>query len=599
MAISDMAGTELPTAAAGPNWSPRRYGLVYLALAMAFILFDIVDGTLFSGDIDDLLREVEIRNFVDGAGWFDLSVPRVWMPEVYVAPWSRLVDLPYALIVWSLQPFVGSEAAFSTAFNLWPPVMAAFYVLAVVATLRRLLPRASDLPLAMLVAVPVLSAISIWEFAPGRIDHHNMQILLLAVLLYGISRWDYRGGWVAGIAVAVSFAVGLEAMPVLAAALLGVCVAWIAGAAGSRAMLLGLGLSAAMSALSLAAALIAPQNYLVMHSDAFSAPYVVALVGFGLVSASICLCVPGRWDWRARSAAFAVGGIFVVATVLVLYPAMIDGPLPMISGLARTYWFDRIDQEKGLIGVFSTIDQRATGQMPVLVGLVALSMPIAWRAARRSRPALPVIFAIAAAAFLMACFTTRFLRIAPGVVAILFPFAMIYLVSPDFARRGKQLLVAGVATLFLLAGVRIFIILPAPKVFDAFDYFVMYDCRNDDFSRLDALPAGRMITAPSLGLRILHRNNPQLAVSAIPFHRASPAMTNALQIMMGRRLSDNAALVAGYDYLALCRMPRGLPNEQAMPLLADLLAGKPVAGLELLSGKDAVMLYRIDHAALR
>lgn len=606
MTFTETAGMRATADGAGEHWPFMRYFAICAAVVLLFIFVDILDGTLFNGDIDDVLREMEIRNLVQGAGWFDLSIPQVRLPEVYVAPWSRLVDLPYALIAWTLEPLLGQDRALAAAFNLWPPVMAVFYTLAIVATLRQLMPKRSDLSLAMLLAVPVFAAISIWEFSPGRIDHHNVQILFLAALAYGVARWDRCGGAIAGIAVSVSMAVGLETMPVLATALAAVCICWIASPHGSREMLLGLGLSTAVATLCLMVALVEPSRYLAMQSDMFSAPYIVALVGFGFVSTLVCLVAPPSWTWLARAIVLGVGGLLVLAVTLGLYPAMIHGPLPMIKGLAKTYWFDRIDQEKSFFSFFSSGDQRALApapmlavQIPIQIALMAASLPIAIANWRRDRPALLVILAIAAAAFFMECMATRFLRLAPGIVSLLFPVAMLYFVSPEYRRRGKQVLISALVLLTIAGGVRLYAFPFAPRPFDAFDYFVMTDCRDEDFSKLRNLPKGRVMSAPSLGLMIVYKNNPNLDVSVIAYHRASAAISNVLQVMMGRTLSENSGLLAGADYLAICRAPTGLPNEAAMPVLADLLAGRPVRGLELLTGDRPIMVYRIDHAAIR
>jgi hypothetical protein len=110
------------------RWSSRNYLLVILAAAAVVLGFDLLDGSAFTRDVDDLLREIEIRNLVSGAGWFDLSVPAVRMPDIYVAPWSRLVDLPYALVTWILGPAIGQERALAVALGLWPPVLGVFFL---------------------------------------------------------------------------------------------------------------------------------------------------------------------------------------------------------------------------------------------------------------------------------------------------------------------------------------------------------------------------------------------------------------------------------------------------------------------------------------
>ena len=72
-------------------------------------LFDALDGVNFLGDIDDDLRAVQIRLLVEGGAWFDRTIPMIQMPEAYISPWSRLVDLPYAIFAANPRPGVASR----------------------------------------------------------------------------------------------------------------------------------------------------------------------------------------------------------------------------------------------------------------------------------------------------------------------------------------------------------------------------------------------------------------------------------------------------------------------------------------------------------
>ena len=580
------------------RWPFLRYVLICLVAIGAVVVSDLLDGSVFALDVDDLLRELQIRRFVDGAGWFDRSLPSIRMPEIYVAPWSRLVDLPYALLAAALRPVLGPEAALSVAFHLWPPMLGMLYALVLVAALRQIAPAKRELPVALPIIMPVLAIFSIWEFSPGRIDHHNVQILLLAVLAYGIARWDRRGGALAGLATALSLAVGLETLPVLATALAAISIAWILGARGSSVVLASLGAGCAVSVVALALLLIEPSHYLLAETDTFSAPYVAALCGFGAISALLARWLGEDGAVAFRALAFTLSQVALLAAVLMVFPVMLDGPMPMLDGLARTYWFGRVGLERSIFYLFEVRDMRTVVQFVLVFFVMACAAPVAARGMWRGKPVLAILFAIAVTALAMSVVSTRFLRIASGLVPLLLPAAFEYLRSTEFERRGKAAVVCCFAVMMFGAAARMHIVPPERAQLDAFDYFVRNDCKDGDFGALEGL-SGRMMTSPGLGIEIAHRRLPGLTVSAIPFHRASHAMSDVIEVAMAPTAQKKRLLLNNFDYFAFCRAPENLPNDQMLPLIADLQSGKRVPGLTPIGGGSSIMVFRIDHAALR
>ncbi|MBX9455687.1 MAG: hypothetical protein KL863_06470 [Rhizobium sp.] len=582
----------------GERWSLPFYFLVVLAASIAVIGFDLLDGIPFAQDVDDVLRELQIRRLVDGASWFDLSLPAVQMPETYILPWSRLVDLPYALIAWGLEPVMGREPALAFAFRAWPPVLGAVYLLTLLGCLRRLVPRASELPVAILVMLPVFAIYSIWEFSPGRIDHHNVQIVLLALIACGVLRWDRRGGIMVGAASSLSLAVGLETLPVLVAVLGGLTLAWLLDERGSRAMLRSTGAACAGMAFLLAAALIAPSRYLVAVNDSFSAPYAAAVIGFGLIALAWTGEPSGTSSRARRSASFIGANLLLIAVIAWTWPGLLDGPMPMLKGLAKTYWFDRINFEQGVFSLFSTRDMRALLQYFAVFAVLAAAVPSVGRAMRRGEPALPILFVATLTAVAMACMSLRFLRIALSLVVVLLPIAVLYFRAEKQRAAGRGLVLGSLAVLAMLAAGRMYVFPPEPVRYDAFDHVVRGDCGKVSSTALHGVTAGRIMTTPRLGIELAATHPAGISVSAIPFHRASGAMSDTIAVLMGRTAAENAERLAGFDYLAICRIPAGLPNEDQLPLLRDLQAGIVVPGLESLGAGGSIMIFRIDHAAL-
>jgi hypothetical protein len=445
-----------------------------------------------------------------------------------------------------------------------------------------------------------MSVYAIWEFSPGRIDHHNVQILLLLCLALGIVRWDRAGGALAGFAVPASVAVGLETLPVLAMALVALVGSWVFGWRGGRDMLRSAGVACALSAIVFALVQIPPTELFVARNDAWSAPYALTLVAFGLLAAIVPTLVRRDAPGLAGLLAFAVLGMLALAVIVWAYSGLLDGPYPMISGLAKTYWFERIYQERGVLIFLETQDYRSILLLVASAATAAAASIGAVSRARRGEPAIAVLAAVAWAAVLMTLFSNRFLRIALSLVPLLLPVAIVNLRALHARSRPLAMAVMASAAALGSATLALSAVFPWRLAdYDAFDQLIMNDCRQSSFSALETIEPGRIITPPALGLQILYKQVPGISVSSISFHRSAPAMSDALALYMTDDRDSRAGLLKGADYLALCHSPVILKRGDELPLFSALLKGEPVTGIALAARSGDLMLFRIDHAALR
>lgn len=564
-----------------PLWAFRRYFLLFLAGAVFFIAFDLADGTLHNGDPDDLLRALQVRSFLVSGSWYDATIPGIRGPEPYVTPWSRLVDLPYALIASLLAPLTGLDHALQLSFRIWPALMGIAYCWLVLAILRRIASSRAALPPSVLLAIVILMTFPIWEFAPGRIDHHNVQMVLLLCTAYGVSRFDFAGGIVAGTATAASLAIGLEMLPVLAACLVFVTAAWILDMRGSRAMWLGTGLATAIATPALMVLLIAPADYAVARTDAFSAPFVMALTGFGVIATALALAFGEGRHPLARATAAGVAGLALIAAIALLFPALLDGPFAMFDPLTRAYWFDRIPQERNALVFFEFGRYREILILLAMTLIVGFSARHAAREAWAGRPAVPALVVLAGAALLMAFGSSRFLRFTAVVVPLLLPLAIDGYRSVVLSSRYRMIFSVAVVAVPLITVSLIQLAVPIrQRPHDAYDFLLMDDCTGQDLGALGTLGAARIMTPPALGLRILALGDKRITVSSIPFHRSAPAISRLLRVFMAKTGAERAALTKDFDYLALCRPPADLPAMKDLPLLDALASGRHVPGLE-------------------
>ncbi|HZV58401.1 MAG TPA: hypothetical protein VFF89_12085, partial [Sphingobium sp.] len=179
------------------------------------------------GDTDDNMRYLQVRDWLDGQSWWDLSQHRMNPPEGANIHWSRLVDLPIAGLMLLFRLFMDPGAADRLAVGVAPLLPLLPLMLALAFLARRLAPAAAGNPggdgaghgwLAAIL-LPMGAQIGFGMYMPLRIDHHGWQLALTAMTLAGlVDRKWVRGGIVAGVSSALSVAIGMEMMVYLAGA---------------------------------------------------------------------------------------------------------------------------------------------------------------------------------------------------------------------------------------------------------------------------------------------------------------------------------------------------------------------------------------------
>ncbi len=218
-------------------------------------------------DTDDAMRLNQVHDFLNGQNWYDLVQHRLNTPYGAEIHWSRMIDLPEAALLFVLRPLAGSFADTLAAY-IWPLGLM-FILLYLTAKLSiRLAGQGALLPALVL---PAFSLITMAEFAPGRLDHHSAQILLTLLLVLSSveSLTRPRYAIAAGIAAATAIAVGIEGLPMIAAAVLVYGLMWISIPARADA-LRNFGASFALASVAHLALALPPARWLSPACDAIS-----------------------------------------------------------------------------------------------------------------------------------------------------------------------------------------------------------------------------------------------------------------------------------------------------------------------------------------
>src|SRR5262245_57481523 len=86
------------TVAAAPREPAETRRLLLLLWAVTVGSY-LLAGRGLDLSTDDAMRLVQVRDLLGGQAWFDLTQYRLSPPDGVVMHWSRLIDLPIAILI--------------------------------------------------------------------------------------------------------------------------------------------------------------------------------------------------------------------------------------------------------------------------------------------------------------------------------------------------------------------------------------------------------------------------------------------------------------------------------------------------------------------
>ena len=270
----------------------------------------------------------------------------------------------------------------------------------------------------VVLALLVLAPSGLFQFLPGRIDHHNAQILCAVAGLFLLQSaiTNPASGWWAGGVMAIGLTIGFEALPLLAASL---GVACLLACFDNHARV-----GACRAVMALAAGLAAgyaltthPAEWSKVECDALS-PNLLALCGAGAVAAGILterLRDAAAWIWvTGFTAAGAIGiGAYVAAN-----PTCAAGAFAGMDPIVKTQWLAGVVEGKTLIEFATIQPSLALGFLAVM----AISLALLVRQAAQTRTTDHIF--MAASTLLAGLYGFYYIKFMPyGILLALVPLA--------------------------------------------------------------------------------------------------------------------------------------------------------------------------------
>lgn len=326
----------------------------WIILVCLLLLNSILWGYFgdIGGDSDDQMRWLQVRDLIEGQSWFDPMQYRMGLEAGTVMHWSRLVDLPIFLLMKFFDLFLPLALAESVAITFWPPLTTGLVLAGLALGARAIGGEKSVL------FVLILSAAYLFQhfrFLPGALDHHNLQIGVLALALGGVL-WPAgrsitghpKPYALAGLGCALSLAIGVEGNIFVGIFCAYVAIIWALEGKAAQKQAQAFGLSLAGVSLIILITTIHPANYLQFYCDAFSGLIVIASFagGIGLFLVARLLSETSLIN---RFTGLVVLGAVCAGVLLTIAPQCLSNPINSLSPDMKTFWLDQITEARPLL----------------------------------------------------------------------------------------------------------------------------------------------------------------------------------------------------------------------------------------------------------
>lgn len=581
------------------KWLLWAFGAIAIAVLSSGFP-ELINGVLPGQD--DMMRLQQVRDLLSGHDWYSVDQSRMLTPEGGEMHWSRLPDLFMAGLILVLQPIIGQSAAEGIAVGVWP----LFLLASVFALLCMLMSRLGiNLAGQLLGLFFFIGSAAIYNFWPGRIDHHGfVVVLLLAGLAAVLSKTQSaRSGALLAFCITAALSIALEALPYAVGLIAIIGLFWIVRGhtEGVRLVVLGCGLFVFSTLfLILDAPGIGPRR---MVCDAFGWSHWAALLcGGGLLA---LLGIFGGWldTWQKRLIVGAISAVLTLGVFTAVNPACFGDPYAAVPETVRESWLNGVPEAKNFPTLVSTEMDRVIWVFGFLTvsGLATAAMIArASPELRLARIAAGLLLAIAIAATIWQVRGQSFSHL----FAVFGASWLAGLLFNNWHTKGgvRPLAVFAASALVLTPtswqnlGAMLY---PAPaKGADA--ETLSMDCvQPANFEAMAQRPLMRVHTPIDLGIPLMTRTPHSVFVG--PYHRNVLGIERANMVLIGSTDDAHQRLLdMGATHLAYCtklgeteKYAQIWPNSFAAEMNRDEIPDWLEPADDLTETKGVVRLYRV------
>jgi hypothetical protein len=588
--------------------SNRRLIALGLAIAVCVIVaMAFTEGNISRslGDTDDAMRLVMVRDLLHGRGWYDQLVTRLQPPVGVYMHWSRLLDGALAACLWLAGRAAPPATAEWAVRFAWPLLWVAPVTIGGLSIARSLGGKRAVMACGFLMLTCTVLFV---QFRPGRIDHHNIQILMaVTAVACAMARTQrVRFAALAGAASGLGLAIGIEAL------------AFHAMAGASFAISAAVDRDEAKAARAYGLALVAatlgfyglqtpPDRLPLTFCDELGANLVGAILVAGLGVAAFATW-GARFGLKARLALLAAVGAASAAVYIVANPGCLHGPFAAVDPRLRPIWFDHINELEPWPRLW--VQHRDSALMTIVMGVMGSAAALVLLVTRRRRWDRATLLAVAlvwvatvAAAHAWRMEDYEFWFGVPTLAAAIgwlaevgWRGAMVPTAAASLLLSPVGLAVAADSGLKLIAPKPASHAKAAAKPATAAKSEISDQCFEvRAYGPLALLPPGVVLGEIDLGPFILAHTHD--SVLAAPYHRMSWGILHAYQALGGPTAQAQARLKAlNVAYVADCQLNPLRVNPNGFE--GDLRRGHIPPWIERVTGpKEIIQIYRVKPSA--
>lgn len=551
----------LSAAHPGVSREPRIDNLILLALIsfVAVVSLCVTSG-INSLSTDDAMRLVEVRDLLAGQNWFDLTQYRLNPPTGVVTHWSRLIDLPLALLIRTGETVLPADLAERVATVVWPTALLLVFFTGILRLARDL---AGDTAARVALIFAALMAPVLQHFRPGAIHHHNVQIVLMIWSLALFVRMPARprDSAIAGILGALSVAIGQEMVPAVAVLAVIVALRWAVEGDRCARTTIAYAMALAAGAVVLGAATIAPADYLTVHCDAISIAQVgsLGLGGFGLATLA---ALPRLNSIVHRLVAAGALAALLAISIKLGAPQCLGDPYAQLDPRLAHMWLSSVSEARDLASVIRDMPQQVPAYFGIPLAALVLGAIRCRRETGQRRWNWIACTATQAALLLVSIWQLRGAGGANALGAALVPAVLLRMLPAPAGRASYfgisrmalvALLLLNPVTLLALGSGAAHAVAAAAvttrRIVQSGDAGTCL--RASDYTPLALLPRGRILAFIDSGPFILMES--EHAVLAAPYHRNQAGNNAMLDMFLSAPNDAKVRMDAhGIDYVAFC-----------------------------------------------
>ncbi len=578
---------------------------IYIFFISSILIFSIFAKSFYLGNIfsigidsDDMMRLVQVRDYLSGQSWFDLHQYRLGVDGGTPMHWSRIPDLPLIGLIWLGQSVLSYEDAEKFAYTIWPPLTGLIVVYASTWGACLLSNRTAGL---WAGAIAALVVIFVPRFQPGAIDHHGLQFGLILLCVAGLLSRKRNAGHSAlsGIAAATSAMIGLEVYFFVAVICIYVASIWFLEGVPARLFAAAFGGAFCLTFTVGFFGTVASPRYLEVHCDAYSSItwLMGSLGGLGLSAIALSFSKVGV---LGRGALLALLGAVCVSLMVLLAPQCLTNPLNDLPEELHRFWLDHVVEAESL----SSILARNPSLFFVTVGTPLTGLFIClFRIVRREQVSAYLLIAMMiSTSLVLAVIQVRFVQFAP--ILSIVPISLAAYDLHYYRQEREQFKLLPSLFLAVLAtpalwGVPILI----EQQFSRSDNanananVSVGECDFDEITpALDAIPQGTIAASPNYAQHIIAKTHHRAAGGN--YHRnvqGNMISIGALNDTDGKNLK--AARDAFVDYVLVCTSDAFsifLLNENKDNLIGKIGRGETPEGLLRVTLPDTVVSDQTD-----